>query len=102
MKNEFNITGNTFNDKSGIININGVTNDFEVNSICSELKELNRNLNPDSDLYNAIYDLQKAIDGNDSHKISETVKRNAAEFGKSFFIGIASNTLYQYIRQFLP
>lgn len=102
MKNEFNIKGNTFNDHSGVFNINDIRNpNFDIDKLYLELKELNENLNPKSSLYKAICDLQESMIDNDTRLIGETVKRNAVEFGKSFFISIASSTLSQYIKQFL-
>ncbi len=102
MNNTLNISNNNFYDQSCIIKeINEKSTLISLEDIFSELEEIRSELNPQSELYNAIKDLQEELHIKNEGKIKSTIQKYAKEFSIPFFANVASSTLMEYIKNFL-
>lgn len=102
MENKFHIEGNNFYDNSSMFRASfNQTPEVSLNDIYKELSEINEKLNPTSQLYLAISELQHTLNSNNPQQISTTIGKFAADFSSSFFSGIASTALLQFIQGFL-
>lgn len=98
MINNFNIHDITLNDESCMIKQGDSDSPSnELKEIREELIELKENLSKDGALYQAIEDLQRAIERESKPDMASAIKMHIKEFTMPFFTKVASQTLLGFI-----
>lgn len=106
MKNVY-VSGNTFHDNSAVIRNEYHYSNYNIKELLNEIIDLKEKLNSQTELYKALSELAEAIeaikDSSDHKKhssVGKIIKKYAKEFASSFFVGIASNALINFIQNF--
>lgn len=97
------IQNNTFSDKSAAIkdcSFSETSSTDKYFDYIKELNELKEQVNSNEKLYEALTELKTALSEKNKPKISDVVLSYASEFSQTFFTGIASSALLDFISKF--
>lgn len=98
------ISGNTFHDNSSVIR-NEYHYNYDMKKLLDEISYLKDNLNSQTELYKALSELEKGIKDSSEHNkpfsVGKIIKKYAKEFVSSFFVGIASDALINFVHNFI-
>lgn len=106
MKNVY-ISGNTFNDNSSAIrNEYHYNSNYNTKELLLEISDLKNKLNSQTELYIALSELAEAIKNSnvnykENSSVGKIIKKYAKEFVSSFFVGIASDALINFVHNFI-
>ena len=99
------INDNIFNHNSSAIkNVYYYNSNDNIKELLNEIIDLKEKLNSQTELYKALSELAEAIKDSSDHKkhssVGKIIKKYAKEFASSFFVGIASDALINFIQNF--
>lgn len=106
----FNVTDNNFHDFSSMIikadnteevkSMKAVDDIKVLNEIKNELGQIKNELNSEGHLYQAIENLQIAVETNEKPKVKDILVKYAREFSTPFFANVASASLMEFLSRF--